>query len=93
VGKRLGCDGGAKDRREEVRLTPALVESKLELVRIELEMLGTDSMIGAPQPGLEVSEDRMCPRQAVFFVPTASSGVGRADRPDRSLCSNVHAVW
>jgi hypothetical protein len=39
-------------------------------------MLGADSVIGAPQPGLEVSEDRMSPRQGVRSRP-----YGRGVRP------------
>jgi len=73
IGERLGCDGGAKDWREEVGLVPAFVEAKLELVQVALEMLGADYVIGAPQPGLEVSEDRVSPRQTVLFVPPVTA--------------------
>ncbi len=52
---------------------PAFVEAKLELVQVPLKMLGADSVIGASQPGLEIAENRMSPRQAILGVSSVTS--------------------
>ena len=40
---------------------PALVEPELEFVQVALKMFGTDSVIGASQPCLEIAEDSVSP--------------------------------
>ena len=63
VGRRLNPARDAEQRAEGVERVEPPVEAERELVEVGLEMLVTDAMMGAVQPGLQVGKDEMDDRQ------------------------------
>ena len=52
------------------------VEPEGELIQIALEVLGTDPVMGAPEPGLEVAEDAVHSRQDLLGAGGVSLDAG-----------------
>jgi len=59
------------------------VEAKDELVEVAGKVLARDPVEGAPQPGLEVREDRVAPREEAH-------GAGSIEPLDHALVSDFH---
>src|SRR5215472_4563101 len=57
VGSRCVQCGETQERLERRHRGSPPVEPERELVEVALEVLVTDAMMGAPEPGLEVAED------------------------------------
>ena len=52
-----------QNTREELGLPPAVVETEDELVQVMLQVFRADAVKGPCQPGLQIPEDRVRPRQ------------------------------
>ena len=63
VGAGLASGGTAEHEAEERALAPATIEAVHELVQVALQVLPAHAVERAPEPGLEIPEDRMRPRQ------------------------------
>ena len=72
-----------------------MMNAEIELARtsrsiwIAATMLASalSAIVVLGDPGISVAQE------IISASPDVTSGAGRAERPDRSLCSNVHAVW
>ena len=63
VGEGCGIERAVQDADEELGLAPAAIEAERELVEVELQVLGADTVERPPEQGLPVPEDGVRPRQ------------------------------
>jgi len=85
--RRLRTASNAEQRAEGVERVEAAIESKRELVEIGLQMLGTDVVVDAVEPGLQIAENQMDHRQEIlrhFGVAALGDGVMIVSAPTQA---------
>jgi hypothetical protein len=90
IGTRRSVERAVQDAKEELRFLAAAIEPKHELVQVALEVFLADSVKGAPEPGLQIPEDRVRPRQkmnGLVPVPPPCVADGRS-RTASAPCSH-----
>ncbi len=80
VGEGLRIDRAVQNSREEFGFLPTPIEAEHELVQVALKMLWTDAVERSDQPGLEIPEDSVSPRQSVYGVAPVFRPCGADDR-------------
>ena len=68
IGRRLGPARNPQQRSEGIKRVVAAVEAEGELVEVGLQVLGADSVMGAVEPGFQVTEDEVDNRQGSILV-------------------------
>lgn len=81
----MAAHGTPQHKAEELGLAPAPIESIDELVQVARHVLLADTSEGSVEPGLEVREDRVAPRQDL-------GRVGAIRSLDVTIVSHTHAL-
>ena len=76
IGEGFRVDRAVQYAREEFRFLPAPIEAEDELVQVALKMLWADAVERSDEPGLEIPEDGVGPRQSVHGVAPVSPLAG-----------------
>ena len=88
--------GTVEDESEQLAFPPAAIEAVDEFIQVPLEVLPAHPVKGAPEPSLEVAEDRVAPRQDLRRVGAIGALhlaiVANADRFETEVGAEALAV-